>query len=149
MIFDLISSSQKYSCIIPGLKDVFLKIPLVLNNQPPPGRYIIHGDQLFYSVSEYITKPVEDCRLETHRKYCDVQMLIYGNEKIGYCLHENVLPDIPYNEATDLAFYKGDPCFLTLSPGAFAVFFPGEPHMPCVMNSSPEKVKKIVFKIQW
>ena len=51
--------------------------------QAAPGKYAVEGEELFYVVDEYETKPVEEGRLEIHRKYMDIQYIVSGVECIG------------------------------------------------------------------
>ena len=48
-----------------------------------PGKYQVDGDNLFYVVSEYETKPVEEGKFEIHRRYMDIQYIVSGCECIG------------------------------------------------------------------
>ena len=43
-------------------------------------RYDIDGDNLYATVSEYITKNEEDAKFEAHQKYIDIQYVISGKE---------------------------------------------------------------------
>ena len=47
------------------------------------GKYEIEGDELFYYVSNYITKTVSESEPELHKKYIDIQYLAEGTERIG------------------------------------------------------------------
>ena len=47
------------------------------------GRHELDGDRLFALVQEYTTKPIEQCKWEAHRRYCDVQFVARGAEFIN------------------------------------------------------------------
>jgi YhcH/YjgK/YiaL family protein len=115
-----------------------------------PGKYEVDGKNLFYIVDEYKTKPVDEGRLEIHRKYLDIQYIVSGAECIGTAPLEELTEETPYDGEKDLAFYKGTPDMtqLVLKQGMFAIFWPNEPHMPCRSIDKPEKVKKIVIKVR-
>ena len=37
-----------------------------------PGKYIV-DDSFYYNIQEYTTKNWEDCKMEAHHNYCDIQ----------------------------------------------------------------------------
>jgi len=116
-----------------------------------PGKYEVDGENLFYIVDEYETKPVEEGRLEIHRKYLDIQYIVSGEECIGVAPLEGLTEETRYDGQRDLAFYEYEPSIskLHLNQGMFAIFWPNEPHMPCRrIGNTSEKVKKIVVKVR-
>lgn len=115
-----------------------------------PGRHEVDGDNLFYTVDEYPTAPVEEGRLEIHRKYMDIQYIVSGTECIGYAPLQDLQEIQAYDGQKDLAFYKADAAMsrCILKPGMFAVFWPNEAHMPGRIAQTSETVKKIVVKIR-
>jgi YhcH/YjgK/YiaL family protein len=150
MILDQLDSALMYG----GLGER-IAIGLALLNEEnicnaAPGKYEVQGEDIFYVVDEYGTKPVEEGRMEIHRKYLDIQYIVSGAECIGVAPLEGLIEETPYDGEKDLAFYKYEPTMskLVLKQGSFAIFWPNEPHMPgrCVGVSS-EQVKKIVVKI--
>ena len=56
----------------------------------PVGKTPLAGEDIFASVNEYETEPVEDRRPEKHFQYIDIQVLGAGRESIGYTDVENV-----------------------------------------------------------
>jgi biofilm protein TabA len=117
----------------------------------PVGRYEIDGKRLFAMVQELQTEPVETRRFEAHARYLDVQFVVAGREGIGY------LPDaagatlIEDRLAShDIAFYGSDApaSELSLLPGMFAVFAPGELHRPCSAIGAAAPVRKVVLKLR-
>ena len=102
-------------------------------------------------VSEYTTKEVNENGYEAHRLNIDIQYLLQGKEKIACLPLEELSETKPHNEETDAAFYKAvsdhSPSTLDLRPGYFAIFFPQDGHMPCLSVNEPEKVKKVVVKV--
>ena len=150
MILDQLDSALIYT----GLGER-ISIGLALLNEDPvrnaaPGKYEVDGENLFYIVDEYETKPAEEGRLEIHRKYLDIQYIVSGEECIGVAPLEGLTEETPYDGEKDLAFYKYEPTMsnLHLQQGMFAIFWPNEPHMPCRSIDKAETVKKIVVKIR-
>lgn len=115
-----------------------------------PGKYEVDGENLFYVVDEYETQPIEDGRLEIHRKYMDIQYIVSGCECIGYSTLEGLEETDAYDSEKDLAFYKDNGLMsrCILQAGMFAILWPNEAHMPGRIAGEPQKVKKIVVKIR-
>ena len=115
-----------------------------------PGKYEVDGENLFYVVDEYETKPVEEGRLEIHRKYLDIQYIVSGCECIGTAPLEGLTEQTPYDGEKDLAFYMYEPSMsqLHLKQGMFAIFWPNEPHMSGRSINNAKTVNKIVVKVR-
>ena len=150
MILDQLDSALLYG----GLGER-IAIGLALLNEDSvrnaaPGKYEVDGDDIFYVVDEYETKPVEEGRLEIHRTYLDIQYLVSGSECIGTAPLAGLVEETPYDNEKDLAFYHYEPAMtkLILKQGMFAIFWPNEAHMPGRIAEKPETVKKIVVKIR-
>ena len=112
------------------------------------GKYPINSNYLFFLVNEYRTKQINDCLLESHKKYYDLQFMFKGKEKIGHSLLTNQKITKTYDSENDYVLYK--PEYLSvikLLEGEFAVFFPDDLHMPGIKYDEPENIKKIVVKI--
>jgi len=112
-----------------------------------PGRYTIEGDEIFFMVSQYETKPAIDCKPETHRKYIDIQFIIEGAEFMGYLPLEGQTPSVEYNPVKDVEFFAVQPNLFEVHAGMFAVFYPQDIHQPCVMITTPKPIKKVVVKV--
>jgi biofilm protein TabA len=115
--------------------------------QLPTGKYELRGQSLYAIVDEYMTRPQEACRLETHRRYIDVQYVVRGRELMGYA-PVHTLEQGPYDQELDVQFHRGQADFFLLREGMFAVMLPGDAHMPCIVfGNQPETVRKIVVKV--
>ena len=150
MILDQLDSALMYGAL--GQR---ILIGLSLLNEESvrdakPGKQKVDGENLFYNVDEYETKPIEEGRFEIHRKYLDIQYIVSGEECIGTAPLEGLTEIAAYDGEKDLAFYEYEPTMsrLVLKQGMFAIFWPNEPHMPGRrIGNTSEKVKKIVVKI--
>jgi YhcH/YjgK/YiaL family protein len=114
----------------------------------PLGKHPVDGDNVFMIVSEYTTKLLSDARFEAHRVYADIQLLLAGEEKIGYAPVANMRVKEDYNPEKDILFLSGCGEYTTISPGVFAVFFPHDAHQPGVAIGTPQTVKKLVVKVR-
>jgi len=148
MIIDTIKNKKHYTLkkdILHGLK--YLEVTDLSSLQI--GKYEIKKDKIFAMVDEYNTKNKEDCSLEAHRKYIDLQYIISGEELIGYAPLEQQKIYKEYDSENDIIFYEEEPSFTKLKQGMFAIFYPTDLHMPGIKIIESKKVKKIVIKIKF
>ncbi|MEG1979068.1 MAG: YhcH/YjgK/YiaL family protein [Victivallaceae bacterium] len=119
----------------------------------PDGRYELDGDKFFVNVQSYNTKLLAESKVEVHHRYVDIQTLIDGKEVCLVSNVENLAVISEFNPTTDLAFFTFKPEIsdkFILQPGKFAIFFPGEGHMPMVaVEECSCPVKKMIVKIDY
>ena len=111
------------------------------------GTYQIDGDDVFAMVQEYDTRKIENCKLEGHSKYIDIQYIIEGEEHIGLTSKCNQELN-ERNDKDDYAFYKGDSTLFKFDKSVFGIFFPDDLHMPCIGLNHISKVRKVVVKVR-
>ena len=116
------------------------------------GRHVIDGDNIFAMVNSYETEPTKTRRPEKHFQYTDIQLILEGKEKIGYCpFSPNYTVKEDKKDSNDVVFYEKveNENFITLSPGDMAIFYPWEIHRPnCQAGTKPISVKKVVIKVK-
>ena len=61
------------------------------------GKYEIDGKKVYATVSRYKTQDWEGTKWEAHRNYADIQVVLEGEEIIGYEPSKNMTTMIPYN----------------------------------------------------
>ena len=111
------------------------------------GRYEIEDSEVFALVSEYGSKKNEDAKWEAHRKYADIQVIISGEEKMGYAPLATMSAKDEYNPEKDIVFLNGTGDYITAKPDSFIVFFPHDAHQPGVAINGSVPVKKVVIKV--
>jgi YhcH/YjgK/YiaL family protein len=148
MILDKLENASLYLGISCNLKKGFEFLINADLNALSKGRHEIDGNDVFALVSEYESKKPEDCRLESHRIYTDIQYLVSGKELIGFESLKDQTVIFEYSPEKDIAFYQGEGIPILIEAGMFAVFFPQDVHRPCIQVSWPEKVKKVVIKVK-
>jgi biofilm protein TabA len=111
------------------------------------GRYTIEGDEIYFMVNQYDTKPEGECKPETHRKYIDIQYVLEGSEMMGYLPLEGQTPSIEYNPSKDVEFYQVNTDLFEVKAGMIAIFFTQDIHQPGVMVEAPKPIKKVVVKV--
>ncbi|MHB8065061.1 MAG: YhcH/YjgK/YiaL family protein [Ruminiclostridium sp.] len=151
MIVDTLSNMKLYKELLPPLLTVekFIYDHKYKENIQCC-KYLIDNENIFALVQQYETKESEDLKWESHSKYLDVQFILEGEEAIGYAPIEALTLEGGFAEENDIAFYNGPRAYtnITLSAGMFAIFYPGEGHLPCCISEKVSNVKKIVFKIK-
>ncbi len=149
MIADSIQNSSRYP-FGPAWTATF-EFLKTLTPDSETGKRLIQGNELFVGVDTYETKPRSAAKLETHRKYVDIQVLLSGREVIEIFPKQGLPVSEPYNPEKDAEFYAkpSEPhAKVILKPGQFLVFFPDDAHMPSLMaGASPKPVKKVVIKV--
>lgn len=115
------------------------------------GTYQVNDD-FYFMIQEYETKAHENCRLETHDRYADIQWIISGEEEIDTVSRTGLEVDEAYDEKRDVAFWKEpkEMCQSILPTGSYAVLPPSIAHKP-QMRAGEEAchVKKCVAKVKW
>jgi YhcH/YjgK/YiaL family protein len=147
MIVDTLDHSEQYISLHPRFQAAFAFLKNTDLQALPEGRLEIDGTNLFALTQNYQTKPVADGKLEAHRKYIDIQVVVSGEEYIGYAPLTGQAPVDPFNAEKDMGLYHGDANLIKISSGMFAIFYPHDAHLPCRQVQGPCAVKKIVVKV--
>jgi YhcH/YjgK/YiaL family protein len=111
------------------------------------GKHVIDGEFLFALVSEYNSKPVEMCKLESHLKYIDIQYVVEGHEQIGYVAKADQIPTEAYLVEKDVMFFNEKVSTFTMGKGQFAIFYPSDLHQPCRVDGEVAAIRKVVLKV--
>jgi YhcH/YjgK/YiaL family protein len=148
MILDKLENAACYTGISENMKRGLEFLKNTNLSALEIGRHDISTDQVFALVSEYNSKKPEDCRLEAHQIYADIQYIVSGRELIGFETLKNQPKLTEYNPEKDIVFYSGEGIPVLLESGMFAVFFPQDVHRPCIQYENSEKVKKVVIKVK-
>lgn len=115
----------------------------------PVGRYEIF-DGSYFMVQEYITRKEQECNLESHKKYIDVQWILRGTEKIKILSVKTAKLKTSYNDELDVAFWEKNNNMMecVLTSGGYVVLYPNDAHMPCIAVDEETEVRKIVIKVK-
>lgn len=147
MIIDRIQQASRYSGFDAGIRMALEYLAKTDFTGIPDGRIDIDGDKVFALVQRYETKPRNQGKWETHRRYSDVQYVASGVESMGYAPAGRLTVSEPYSGERDCTFYTGSGDFVTVRAGMFVVFFPDDAHMPCLTCETPVPVLKVVVKV--
>ncbi len=148
MILDLIDNLPLYRGFSENLSKA---IDYILNNNLnnlAVGKHEIFNDDVFVIINEYETKNESDCVIETHKKYIDIQIMLQGEEKVGFAFLKNQKITEQYNEEKDYTFYSAQLDYQYLRKDNFAIFFPTDLHSPSIKIDNPKFIKKAVVKVR-
>lgn len=119
-------------------------------NNIAPGKYPIDGERMFAIVQDPITQSWDSDLPEFHARHIDVQYLLSGEEALGFLPgNPSLVPCDDFLKERDIAFVPAqlNETRIVLTPGMYAVFFPGELHRPCRAVNQSMPIKKVVIKI--
>ena len=145
MIIDTLDNLEKYINLHTDFKTVFDYLKSHDISKMECGRHELRGNELFFNLQEYETKPVQ--KLEAHKKYIDIQVMAIGEEYMGYTNIKNTTLLESYEETKDVMFLNGSVDKLKADSKTFLIFYPEDAHMPALCIDKPQKVKKAIFKI--
>ncbi|HJT35435.1 MAG TPA: YhcH/YjgK/YiaL family protein [Pirellulales bacterium] len=146
MILDLVSNASRCTSLHPGFAAAFDWFARIEPGRLDLGRHVVDGQRLFALVARDPGKGRQEARLESHRRFIDIQITLAGQEEIGHRpLSECRSPEIPFLPDNDVAFYAERPdSWLALPPGRFAIFFPDDAHAPLAGSG---ELHKVVVKV--
>ncbi len=146
MIIDKIQNIYKYD-LIPKEVAKFLSS---LTPDSKSGHYEI-SDGAFVNIDVYNTKDIAKCKLEAHKKYIDIQMLLCGQEQLHFIDIQGLNISEKYDSKKDVMFFEFPSKNLDkvmLEPFKFVMLEPSDAHMPQINALDKSlQVKKVVAKI--
>jgi YhcH/YjgK/YiaL family protein len=148
MVIDYLQHAAQYYGLGNGIEKALRFLQendlLLLEND----KQNIIEDQVFAIVQEYETKDPALEKLESHKKFIDVQYVVKGVERMGHAFLQTQTPSRAYHPEDDYMLFDEKPDFFsTVKEGMFTIFYPTDLHMPCIQSQGASWVKKIVIKV--
>jgi YhcH/YjgK/YiaL family protein len=147
MVLDSIENAGRYLHMGRGITNALQYIQNNDLSKVLPGRYEIDNDRLVMIVFDFESTNCDECRLEGHRRYIDLQYWVSGSELMGHEVLSSQPVLVEYDEKSDCAFYNCVASYSRLLPGQFVIYYPTDLHTAVSDPLSNGKVKKVVFKI--
>ncbi len=146
MILDTLARAERYYGLHPLFPHAFDYLRTTDLLELAPGIHPVLGEQIFAIAESGPGRTRKDAKLECHRRYIDIQMVLKGVDEMGWKpLADCVEPATEYDAARDIRFFSDAPKSWIATPsGAFCLFFPDDAHAPLV---SADMIRKIVVKI--
>lgn len=146
MITGSLKNTSRIEGMHPRFTAFFDYLKTVDLSQLEEGKVELDGFDLFVISAVLDGKKKEDAALEAHRQYIDIQLLLEGEESIGWKpLEDGKEVSQAYDEEKDLIFYADEADdYVALKPRQFAIFFPEDLHAPGVSDG---KIRKLIAKV--
>jgi YhcH/YjgK/YiaL family protein len=146
MILDTLANADRYLALHPLFPRAFEFLRNTDLAALAPGRHVIDGEALFAIVEACPGRSRTEAKLECHRRYIDIQLVLEGTDEMGWrSLGECHAPVDDYSVERDIRFFEDTPASWVATPaGSFCIFFPEDAHAPLVSDGL---VRKVVVKI--
>ncbi len=138
MIYDRIENIKTYN--LPA--SVVKVMETIASENLEVGRHEFE-DGIFALVQEYTTKAKEDCKMEAHKKYVDIQAILQGEETFGYAYEAKSATE--YNPDKDIYYLETEDRYINLVGGEFVMVWPQDFHRPKIGDGG--FVRKVVVKV--
>jgi YhcH/YjgK/YiaL family protein len=146
MILDTLAQADRYLALHPLFARAFEFLRSADLGALEPGVHAIQDEQLFAIVEDCPGRTRAEAKLECHRRYIDIQLVLEGVDEMGWKpLAACADPATDYDAARDIRFFNDVPAsWVATPPGSFCLFFPDDAHAPLV---SAGRIRKVVVKI--
>ncbi|MFP5419531.1 MAG: YhcH/YjgK/YiaL family protein [Gammaproteobacteria bacterium] len=146
MILAKLTEADRYAALHPQFARAFDFLRNTDWRALAPGRHDLQGDQLFAIVENCVGRTRAEAKLECHRRYIDIQLVLEGIDEMGWKpLADCADPATDYDAARDIRFFNDAPAsWIATPPASFCLFFPDDAHAPLV---STGMIRKVVLKI--
>lgn len=151
MIFDQLNNAGKYA-LAAHWQQAFAYLQ-TLSPDAPEGEFALDGEHLFAKVLSYDTRKADAGKIESHRRYADIQVCLVGAEGIDLFYSPSLAPLSAYDDAADLQFYNSEGARqigrVDLWPGHFCILYPDDAHRPqMIVGPNARTIKKAVVKVE-
>ncbi len=146
MILSTLSQSSRYAALHPLFPRAFEYMRNTDLHALTPGVHQIIESKLFAIVEHVHGRTRDVAKLECHRRYIDIQLVLEGDEQMGWkTLADCHDPADEYSLDRDIRFFNDAPStWIATPPDCFCIFFPEDAHAPLVGEGN---IRKVIFKI--
>ncbi len=135
---------KRYAAILPGVEEAIEKINALQSWEPAV--YPLENGK--FIVQQGTTKPWEEAKLEAHRAYLDIQVILEGQDTVGWAPVDTLTPEAEFDTEKDFCLYTGENAPVVVKAGYCYVVFPEDAHAPNTHLDAPNDYKKIVVKLK-
>jgi YhcH/YjgK/YiaL family protein len=150
MIADTLNNLKKYEHLVPLTKEIINYLESNDIHSLSGGKHEISGDSAFVLIQEYYTVPDTEKLWESHKKYIDIQLVMEGQEYMGYSPMDFLNIKKEYSVENDVIFYENDSkehSSINVHKNHFCIVFPEDAHKPGLHIKEVKRVKKAVIKV--
>ena len=132
MILDTLREGSRYAALHPDFARAFKFLSSAALAELPAGKHELDGERLFVIISHDPGRGRQAARLESHRKYIDIQYVVQGTDEMGWRpLATCTKIETPYDAARDVGFFAEAPeSWISVGEGRFVIFWPTDAHAP-------------------
>jgi len=142
MILDRLDQAERYFALNPGFTSAFAFLRRPDLAELPEGRYEIDDTRVYALVQHRQGKRPEEGRLEAHQNFIDIQYVVTGKDTMGWLPASDCQSiEKPYDPVKDVVLFSDRPAaWIAVDPGAYAIFFPEDAHLPLIGEGAMHKV---------
>jgi YhcH/YjgK/YiaL family protein len=146
MILDTLDQAARYAGMHPGFARAFEYLADATLVEREPGKHELDGQRLFVIISHDPGRGRHAAKLESHRRYIDIQYVLRGTDEMGWRpLASCKTVETPYDAQREVAFYADAPeTWIRVLAGQFVIFWPDDAHAPLAAQG---ELTKAVMKI--
>jgi biofilm protein TabA len=150
MIVDTLDHIHLYRVPVEGLEEALAWLGKPDSLGLEPGRYPLGDSGAVAILAAGLTVPEEDEEWEAHRRFADLQVVLSGEEVMGFAPLGRMTPKGEYSREDDCVLLEGSGNFMLVRAGGFVFFTPNDAHKAMLATpSGPGEVRKVVFKLPW
>jgi biofilm protein TabA len=146
MILDDLANAARYESLHGRFAAAFAWLRDADTSALEPGRHDVDGEKLYVNLDVKEGRTRDGARLETHRRFIDIQYTFDGSDDIGWLpAAECREVAAEYDEAKDIARFADTPAsWVTVRAGTLAIFFPEDGHAPLGGTGT---IRKLIAKV--
>lgn len=150
MIADTLEHVHHYGIPVEGLEEALAWLQRENPCELEPGRYPLGENGAAAIVASGFTVPAESEDWEAHRRFADLQVVLSGEEVMGFAPLSQMTPMGEYSAEDDCILLAGTGNFMLVRAGGFAFFSPYDAHKAMLSTGcGPAAVRKVIFKLPW
>ncbi len=114
------------------------------------GKTVLVNDKLSFTVQKYLTRPEEECILESHRDHVDIQIILKGKEAIDIVDTSRLTVKEQYHKAKDVVIWEPPETMgrMMIHEGDSIILYPENAHRGAIRVNDCSEVIKIVGKFK-
>lgn len=150
MILDALEQAARYAPLHPGFAPAFEFLSDASLAQRETGKIELDGERLFVILSHDPGRGRQGAKLESHRRYIDIQYVVRGVDEMGYLpLAACEKVELAYDPQREVALYGDAPeAWIRVPEGRFVIFWPDDAHAP--LGGQGPLIKAVVkIAVEW
>jgi YhcH/YjgK/YiaL family protein len=145
MVVDSLERGSAYAALHPRFAKAFAFLRDTDLAALAEGRHEIDGDRLYVLIMTAEGRGRQEAKLEVHRRYIDIQLVVSGEDVMGWSPLAACRQSLGFDEGKDAGLFGDAPAsWVAVPQGSFALFWPEDAHAPLAGTG---KTRKAVVKV--